>query len=242
MKQYQEKLKTLNTGYLSQISRYATVQKYLKESTNILETIEHLFTFDKDKIATKTNEDLTMYMKTLSNCRKQLIDEQLKIVDDRQTLIKVQSEIKKLFNDYFCVLNQLKIVTEENSKLQNLNNELTQGMSQTLKEAEKCREEKLQVDKERINLEVEKENVIHQFNNIIAAKQLLEQERKNLFEEKSSLDRQSVLYETFQLEKNKVEKQYEKLLIEKRSLEEFLKSKDVALEELRQQMVLFSIE
>ncbi|XP_011706437.1 PREDICTED: uncharacterized protein LOC105461629 [Wasmannia auropunctata] len=106
MKQYNNMLLELTKCFVEQIERFTAMEKALKEITDVLKLVD-----DNSKMQCKEK---------LHQCCKQLADEQIKIMTDRQTLIKSQYQLQKIqnsiFSDYNSVLYELEMTIDENAK------------------------------------------------------------------------------------------------------------------------------
>ncbi|XP_058790300.1 uncharacterized protein LOC131663732 [Phymastichus coffea] len=213
---YNLKLSELRKYFSSQSLQYLRIQQILKESVDIIELFENSNdTFNKDVSEEKIKE----LKKKLRNYRKNLIDEQLHSINDKQITIKIQKQFQKILFDYNSVLCELELVKNENLKLKTMQDKATEENSQKLIEIEKyLTEEKKGLDNERANLLEEQSNLHAEKKLIIEDKEKIEMERKSLIlekerfaeerislhEERTSLDQQSRLYEA---EKSSMQKE-----------------------------------
>lgn len=246
MKQYNNMLQELTECFVTQIERFAVIEKGLKEITELLR-----FNDDNSKM---------QYKEKLSQCCKQLADEQVKIITDRQTLIKSKNQFQKIFSDYNSILYELEITLDENMKLNVLKDNTANENLQTSEQLElikRYREslerEKRIFDQEKDSLEIEKESLESQKKSLEMERvslhderQLLAQEKISLNEEKMSLDHQSQLYEDcekdLQNEKKIFQVRYEKLLKETNSLRQEIEEKNTECKNILKQLAQFVSE
>lgn len=241
MKQYNDMLQELTECFIAQIGRFTVMEKGLKEITDI-------FRLDDDNSIIQCKEKLYQ-------CCKQLADEQVKIITDRQTLIKSQNQFQKIFCDYNSILYELEITIDENTKLNVLNNTSTRENLQRLEELEqiKCNQQSLETERRIFNqemaiLEKEKESLEEQKKSLDLERislhderKLLAQEKIDLNEEKMSLDHQSKLYDDcergLQNEKKVLQVRNEQLLSETNSLRQEIEKKNAEFQKITNQLV-----
>ncbi|XP_029167983.1 optineurin-like [Nylanderia fulva] len=197
IKQYNNILQELTECYVKQIERFATIEKSLKEITDIL------IILDDDN---NSKMQFYQYKEKLCHCCKQLADEQVKIISDRQTLIKSQNQFQKIFSDYNSILYELEITIDENTKLNVLKDkkdrEKLEEVEQIKLNKQLLEEEKQSLNQEKLNLEKEKDILESQKKSLDMERITLHEDKKyvmqekiSLNEEKMSLDHQSQLYE-----------------------------------------------
>lgn len=244
IKQYNDLLQELTECYVRQIERFATIEKSLKEITDILMLL------DDDNLKMQFYQ----YREKLCHCCKQLADEQVKIISDRQTLIKSQKQFQNIFSDYNSILYELEITIYENAKLNVLKNKSAHENMQKLEELEQIKhdkqffeEEKRILNQEKDNLEEEKKSLESQKKSLdmerillCDEKKLVMQEKVNLNEEKTSLDYQSQLYENcekaLQKEKKLLQVYCEELLDKANILEQKAEKKNIEFKEVMEQL------
>lgn len=240
MKQYDDILRELTACFVGQIERFPVIETNLKEITEILMLL------DDDTSKTQFYQ----YREKLCHFCKQLADEHVKIITDRQTLIKSQNQFQKILSDYNSILYELQITIDENAKLNVLKNNTTLESLQKSEKLEHIKqdkqlfeEEKRSFDQEKINLEEEKRSLEDQKRSLdeerdllYNEKRLLVRERISLHEEKKSLDQQSQLYENcekaLQNEKKTLQQQIEKLVDETNGLRQDLEKKNTEFKEI----------
>lgn len=259
MNEYNHKLQDLTECFGAQIDRYAIVERCLKEIMNILEILDN----DKLYLKFQTTENDSLFLSEtpflsykdkLRDCHKELIDEQVKIITEKQVLIKSQNLFRKVLSDYNSILYELEVTIEENAKLNALKNNIVRENSRKQAELEKtmCDKQSLEEEKKIFNqekddlegekklLESQKKILDMERESLHGEKKLLEQEKTSLSEEKTSLDHQSQLYENqekaFQYEKKSMQVRYEQLLTETNNLRQNIQKKDVELTEFQQQV------
>lgn len=233
-------LQELTECFAEQIGRFAAIEKYLKEITDLLRLDD-----DNSKMQCKEK---------LCQCAKQLADEQIKIITDRQTLIKSQNQFQKIFSDYNSILYELEITIDENAKLNVLNDNSAQEKLQTSEQLEQVKrdmqsleEEKKFFDRKKENLEnekksleIQKRNVDMERTSLRDERKLLEQEKISLNEEKISLDHQSQLYENCERdlhnEKKILQASNEQLLTEANSWRQQIVEKNVEFQKITEQL------
>lgn len=169
---YNEKLSSVVKCYAAQTSRFTNIQDCLKHCIDVLKTIDI-------KSSSEVQEEP---IKALENCRKQLINEQLQNISERQNLIMAQNQFQKIFCDYNSALHELELLREENGK-----------PIEKLDILEQEREELM--EKMRI-IDDEKEQLNSVKEKLIAEQLSFEQRQAGLEEAKASLNSQSMLYET----------------------------------------------
>ncbi|XP_050456704.1 putative autophagy-related protein 11 isoform X2 [Cataglyphis hispanica] len=244
IKQYNDLLQELTECYVQQIERFATIEKSLKEITDILMILDD----DNSKM------QFYQYREKLCYCCKQLADEQVKIISDRQTLIKSQKQFQNIFSDYNSILYELEMTIYENAKLNVLKDNSTRENMQKLEELEQIKrdkqlfeEEKRILKQEKDNLEEEKKSLESQKKSLDVErvslcdeKQLVMQEKISLNEEKMSLDHQSQLYENcekaLQKEKKLLQVYCEELLDKANILEQKAEKKNIEFKEIMEQL------
>ncbi|CAL1682269.1 unnamed protein product [Lasius platythorax] len=241
IKQYNNILQELTECYVKQIERFATIEKSLKEITDIFMILD-----DDD------NSKMQFYQcrEKLCHCCKQLADEQVKIISDRQTLIKSQNQFQKIFSDYNSILYELEITIDENAKLNVLKDNSAREKLQKLEESEQIQFDKQLLEEEskifnqqKLNLEEEKNLLESQKKSLDMERITLHedmkrvmQEKISLNEEKMSLDHQSQLYENCEKalkdEKELLRVRCEELLDKIKSLRQENQKKDIELKEV----------
>lgn len=241
IKQYNDVLQELTKCYAQQIERFASIEKSFKDITDVLMIL------DDDNSKVQYNQ----YGEKLCQCCKQLTDEQVKIISDRQTLIKSQNQFQKIFSDYNSILYELEITIDENTKLNVLKENNARENLQKLEELEQTKqvleEEKRILKQEKDNLEKEKESYESKKKNLdmerlslYDEKKLIMQEKISLNEEKMSLDHQSQLYENcekaLQKEKRLLQLSYEELLEKMNNLQQELEKKNIEFKEIMEQL------
>ncbi|XP_011879677.1 PREDICTED: optineurin [Vollenhovia emeryi] len=237
LKQYNDMLHELTECFTTQIERFAVMEKCLREMTDI-------FRLDKSNM---------QYEDKLCHCCKQLADEQVKMITDRQILIKSQNQFQKIFSDYNSIVYELEITINENTKLNVLNDISALENSQTLEQVEQIKheqqlfesekrifdQEKDSLEREKKSLEDEKKSLDVERVSLHNEKRLLKQEITSLSEEKISLDHQSQLYENcerdLQNEKKILQARCEQLLNETSSLQQKLKEKNIEYQSILEQ-------
>lgn len=153
-------LQELSECFIAQIERSAVIEKGLKEITDIL---------------ILNNDNFKMqYKKKICQCCKELTNEQVKIITDRQTLIKSQNQFQKIFSDYNSILHELEITFDISTKLNVLKNNI---VCENLQMQEQLKE--IKWDQESLQ---EEEKLFYQ------EKDILETEKKYLKDQKKSLD------------------------------------------------------
>lgn len=240
MKQYNDMLQELTECYTAQIERFAVIEKDLKQITDILR-------LDNDNSIIECKEKLCQ-------CCKQLADEQIKIITDRQTLIKSQNQFQKIFSDYNSILYELEITIDENTKLNVLKDNSARENLQTLEQQEQIKrdqesletekknfsQEKDGLEKEKRSLEDQKKSLDVERMSLHDEKKFLEQEKISLNEEKMSLDHQSQLYENcerdLQNEKKVLQVRYEQLLNEANGLRQEIEEKNKEFQNIMEQL------
>ncbi|XP_018402063.1 PREDICTED: centromere-associated protein E-like [Cyphomyrmex costatus] len=192
IKQYNDMLQELTKCFIGQVVRFVTIEKDLKEITDILRLD------DNSKM---------QYKEKLCQYYKELTDEQMKIIIDRQTLIKSQNQFQKILSDHNSVLHELQIMLDKNVKLNILEDNSFCKNSQTLEQLEHDKQsleqeknifdqEKNTFDqeKEKKSFEIQKKSLDMERTSLQDERKLLEQEKIALNEKKMSLDHQSQLY------------------------------------------------
>lgn len=240
MNQYNERVQELTEYFITQIERFSVVEKNLKEITDILR-------LDEDSSIMQSKEKLCQ-------CYKQLADEQIKIITDKQTLIKSKNLFHKIFLDYISILYELEIMIGENAKLKVLKDNSARENSQTLEQLEQIKrdqqslemnkknfdQEKDSLKKEKRSLESQKKSLDLERMSLHDERKFLEQEKISLNEEKTSLDHQSKLYEDcekdLQNEKRILHVRYEQLLSETNSLRQEIEEKNVEFQKIMEQL------
>lgn len=187
----------------------------------------------------------------MCQCYKQLTDEQIQIIGDRQTLIKSQNQFQKLFSDYKSILYELEITIDENAKLNVLSDNSARETSEQLEQIERDKqsldEEKKIFNHERSNLENELKSLESQKTSLDKERvslrderKLLEQEKISLNEEKMSLDHQSQLYEDCEKdlhnEKKILQTQNIQLLDEIKNLRQQLEENSAEFQKILEQL------
>ncbi|XP_012532491.1 optineurin isoform X2 [Monomorium pharaonis] len=229
IKQYNDMLQELTECFIIQVGRFATIEKSLKEITDILKLDD--------------NSNIQCQEK-LSQCCKQLADEQVQIITDRQTLIKSQNQFQKIFSDYNSILYEMEIILDENTKL---NLQTSEQLEQIKSDRQLLEEERKILDQEKNDLKKEKESFENQKSSLDVErvslqeeKKLVEQEKITLKEEKISLDHQSKLYENcekdLQNEKKTLQVRYEQLTGETNGLRQEIEEKNTELQKLMKQL------
>ncbi|XP_011171387.2 myosin-2 heavy chain isoform X1 [Solenopsis invicta] len=230
MKQYNDTLQELTECFVAQVERFAAIEKGLKEITDILK-------LDDDNFKMQYKEKLCQYC-------KQLADEQVKIITDRQILIKSQDRFQKIFSDYNSILYEMEIIVDENTKL---NLQTSEQLEQVKGDKQSLEEEKRILNQEKDNVQKEKEFLESQKNSLNMErislhdeKKLVAQEKISLNEEKMSLDHQSKLYENCERdlhnEKKALQVRYEQLLGETNNLRHVIKGKNVEFQKIKEQL------
>lgn len=234
VKQYNDMLQELTKCFVEQVGRFAALEKNLKKITDILR-------LDDNKM--QCEEELYQYY-------KELTDEQIKIITDKQTLIKSQNQFQMIFSDYNSVLYELQVMLDENAKLNILKDNSARENLETSEQLERDKQsleqEKKIFDQEKDNLKNEKESFESQKKSLDMErvllqdeKKLLEQEKISLNEEKMSLDHQSQLYEDCERdlhnEKKILQAHNEQLLSETCSLRQQIDEKDAQFKKLIEQ-------
>lgn len=243
IKQYNDILQELTECYVKQIDRFATIEKSLKEITDMLMILDD----DTSKM------QFDQYRDQLCRYCKQLADEQVKNISDRQTFIKLQNQFQKIFSDYNSILYELEITIDENAKLNVLKENSDREKLQNLEELEQLKldkqlleEEKQSLNQEKLNLETEKNLLESQKKSLDMElitldedKKRVMQEKITLNEEKMSLDHQSQLYENCEKalkdEKELLRARCEELLDKIKSLQQENQKKDSEFKEVMQQ-------
>lgn len=233
-------LQELTKCFITQIERFAVIEKGLKEITDVLR-------LDDDN-------SIIQYKEKLCQCCKQLIDEQVKIITDRQTLIKSQNQFQKIFSDYNSILYDLEITIDENTKLNVLKDSSVRENLQTLEQLEHIKRdqqllekekklfdyEKDSLEKEKGFLELQKKSLDMERVSLHDERKLLEQEKITLNDEKMSLDHQSQLYEDcergLQNEKKVLQVRYEQLLNKSNSLQQEIEEKNAEFQKMMEQI------
>ncbi|XP_072764180.1 uncharacterized protein [Anoplolepis gracilipes] len=246
IKQYNDILQELTECYIHQIERFTTIEKSLKEITDVLITLE--ITIDDN-----SKMQFYQYKEKLCNCCKQLADEQVKIISDRQTLIKSQNQFQKIFSDYNSILYELEITIDENAKLNVLKDNTARENLQKLEELEQIEWEKQLVEEEKKILNQEKDNLEEEKKSLESQKKSLDIERVSLSnekkfvmlekislnEEKMSLDHQSQFFENFektlQKEKKLLQVRCDELLDKTNNLEQEINKKNIEFKEVMEQ-------
>ncbi|XP_070151799.1 optineurin isoform X2 [Polyergus mexicanus] len=244
IKQYNDLLQELTECYVRQIERFATIEKSLKEITDILMLL------DDDNLKMQFYQ----YREKLCYCCKQLADEQVKIISDRQTLIKSQKQFQNIFSDYNSILYELEMTIYENAKLNVLKDNSTRENMQKLEELEQIKHNKQLFEEEKRILNQEKDNLEEEKRSLKSQKKSLDMERVSLYdekkfmmqekvslnEEKMSLDHQSQLYEScekaLQKEKKLLQVYSEELLDKVNILEQKAEKKDIEFKEVMEQL------
>ncbi|XP_046836242.1 WD repeat-containing protein 87-like isoform X1 [Vespa crabro] len=251
IKQYGEMLQEMTDCFIAQIARYSTIQKYIKECINILdacETIklpEHCDTVEENW--SLQLEQLQIYKDKLSIYQKTLNEEQLKLIIDRQSFIKIQNQFQKVFSDYNSILYELQIISEENIRLNILKDSISKESSQKITELEKHKNENEQKFNDiKAILEQERETWSEQkklFDNLrktlnMEYKRLIDQKEMlfSLHQEKALVDKQCQLYksneELLQTEKETLEQKCKQLIVDADTLRIQLEEKENALIQL----------
>lgn len=241
IKQYNDILQELTKCYVQQIERFATIEKSFKDITDILMILDN----DNSKV------QFNQYGEKLCQCCKQLTDEQVKIISDRQTLVKSQNQFQKIFSDYNSILYELEITIDENTKLNVIKENNARENLQKLEELEQIKqvleEEKRILNQEKNNLEKEKKLFESQKKgldmerlSLYDEKKLITQEKISLNEEKMSLDHQSQLYENcekaLQKEKRLLQLSCEELLEKVNNLQQEVEKKNIEFKEVMEQL------
>ncbi|XP_024888606.1 optineurin-like [Temnothorax curvispinosus] len=237
VKQYNDMLQELTECFITQIEHFGSIEKVLKEVTDILR-------LDGDNSKMQYEEKLCQFC-------KQLADEQVKLITDRQTLIKSKNQFQKIFSDYNSVLYELEITIDENTKLNvlkaNSAHENSQTLEQIKRDQQSLEKEKIIFDQEKDNLEKEKRSLESQKKSLDIdqvslrdERKLFEQEKITLNEEKVSLDHQSQLYENserdLQNEKKVLQVRYDQLLSETNNLRQLIEEKSTELQNTMEQV------
>lgn len=237
VKPYHENMETLVNCFSVQSSRYVYVQECLNKCTEILQNYE---TFSNE-IQKDVNLTVLTSKNSLSECRKKLINEQLKNIDDHQKWIRIQNHLKTLFYDYISILCELEISQEKNRKLLLIQNEnshenflcdkfFNQDKTTLATEMKNISLEKLSLYEEKKSLDKLRESLISNQENLNTEVEKIKLQRLSLLEEKTALDRQSKLYEeeeiAFTSKKRNVMKKSEELVERIVSLEEQLKTQN----------------
>lgn len=243
IKQYNDILQELTECYVKQIDRFATIEKSLKEITDILMILDD----------NTSKMQFYQYREKLCHYCKQLADEQVKNISDRQTLIKSQNQFQKIFSDYNSILYELEITIDENAKLNVLKDNSDREKFQKLEELEQIKldkqlleEEKQSLSQEKLNLEKEKNLLESQKKSLDMERTTLHEDKKRIIqekitlnEEKMSLDHQSQFYENCEKalkdEKKLLQARCEELLDKIKSLQQETQKKDTEFKELMQQ-------
>ncbi|KAG5325245.1 MOS1T transposase, partial [Pseudoatta argentina] len=234
IKQYNDMLQELTKCFVEQVERFAALEKSLKKIMDILR-------LDDDKM--QCEEKLCQYY-------NELTDEQIKIITDRQTLIKSQNQFQKIFSDYNSVLYELQVMLDENAKLNILKDNSARENLETSEQLERDKQsleqEKKIFDREKDNLENEQKSFESQKKSLDIERifvqderKLLEREKISLNEEKMSLDHQSQLYEDcerdLQNEKKILQARNEQLLSETNSLRQQIEKKNAQFKKIIEQ-------
>lgn len=240
MKQYNDILHELTTCFVGQIERFPVIEKNLKEITDILMLL------DDDTSKTQFYQ----YREKLCHFCKQLADEQVKIITDRQILIKSQNQFQKILSDYNSILYELEITIDENAKLNVLKDNTIRESLQKSEELERIKQDrelfeeekrifdkkKNHLEEDKILLENQKRNLDIERDSLDGEKKLLAQEKISLNEEKMSLDQQSQLYEDCEKallnERKTFQYRFDKLLNETNYLREELEKKNEEFKEV----------
>ncbi|XP_012228357.1 optineurin-like isoform X2 [Linepithema humile] len=240
MKQYNDIYHELTACFVGQIERFPVIEKNLKEITDILMVLDD----DPSKM------QLHQYREKLCHFCKHLADEQVKIITDRQILVKSQNQFQKILSDYNSILYELEITIDENAKLNVLKDNTTRESLQKSGEMERIKQdrqlfeekkrtfdqEKNHLEEEKKSLEKQKKSLDVERDSLYDERKLLAQEKISLNEEKMSLDQQSQLYEdcekSLQNEKKTLQHQFEKLLNETNFLKQELEEKNEEFKEV----------
>ncbi|XP_011313772.1 filamin A-interacting protein 1-like [Fopius arisanus] len=217
---YNKKLGALAKCYTEQMSRFTEIQECLK---SCIETLDYYENFEPSELSFDTR---LKHKQTLDNVRRELIEEQLKNISERQNLIKAQKQFESIFLDYNAALHELDILREENSKPVERNVTQEPGNLNLLKEKKMMEEAK-----ERFELEKK---------SFLAEKTIFELEIESLSREKASLNTQSMLYEaqmqTLQENCKALEKRHNDLVSKVMRLKEAIEEKDIEQNRLRAQL------
>jgi hypothetical protein len=233
---YNTKLAELSKFFASQSCRYMQIKNILQECINIIDIFNDWEVLPNNIIS---NVEVKNYKDKLCSYRKKFIDEQLEVINDRQTIIRVQKQFQKILADYASIIYEFEILKDENLKLTTMQDKLTEEHTQKLlemenhisKEKEIFYNEKRDLLTEQLKLEMikklvdeEKKKNLTEYSVLLLEKEKLSEEKKNLLHEKSSLDFQSKMYEaeegTLQKEKKILEKKCEDLSNEIHTLNE----------------------
>ncbi|KAK2588939.1 hypothetical protein KPH14_001794 [Odynerus spinipes] len=252
IKQYGEMLQELTECFITQIARFSSIQKCIKECINILDACENIKLPEKcDTIEESWSlqlGQLQIYKEKLSIYQKMLLEEQLKLLTDRQSFIKLQNQFQKIFSDYNSIWYELQIMSEENAKLHIMKDSITRESSQRITELEKCKNESEEKYKEvKDILEQERQSWNEQKRSLDNQRKSLNMEYKclidqkemlfSLHEEKTLTSKQCQLHDTneklLQMEKDTLEKNYKQLITDVDALHVQLEKKDSALQILR---------
>ncbi|CAG5088465.1 Protein of unknown function [Cotesia congregata] len=212
---YNEKLSILAKCYGEQTSHFINIQDYLKRCTDTCELL--LDNIDSMNLSVET---IGSCKEILENCRRSLVDEQIKNISYRQNLIKAQNEFQIIFSDYNSTLHELEILRDENMKPAEVKYNFEKEKNEITRNLKMLEDEKNQLSLER--------------KNYMAERMILEQEKTNLSEEKSSINFQSMLYEaqmrTLQDDMKVLQKRHDEMLLENTKLKEELKMKNIEVE------------
>ncbi|XP_074093960.1 uncharacterized protein LOC141524167 isoform X1 [Cotesia typhae] len=212
---YNEKLSILAKCYGEQTSHFINIQDCLKRCTDTCELL--LNNIDSMNLSVET---IASCKEILENCRRCLVDEQIKNISYRQNLIKTQNEFQKIFSDYNSTLHELEILRDEKAKPMEVKYNFEKEKNEITRNLKMLEDEKSQLSLER--------------KNYMAERMILEQEKTNLNEERSSLNFQSMLYEaqmrTLQDDMKVLQKRHDEMLLENTKLKEELKLKNIELE------------
>ncbi|XP_011636667.1 myosin-11 isoform X2 [Pogonomyrmex barbatus] len=241
IKQYNDMLQELSECFVIQMDHFAAIEKNLKNIIDILN-------YDNDSNKVQDREKLCQ-------CCKELADEQVKIITDRQTLIKSQNQFQKIFSDYNSILYELEIMMDENTKLNVLKDNTARKSSQKLEQLEQIKYDKQSLETEKRSLDQEKDNLEKEKRSLESQKKslemerislnserkFLEQEKISLNEEKMSLDHQSQLYENcerdLQKEKKALQTRYEHLQDTLDNLQQKIERRNADYKQIMEQLV-----
>lgn len=246
---YNANLEEFEKHFKSQTSSFLRIQEFLKDSAIIIQSFENSKVLPNNEM---TEEDLKKYKEKLAINRKKLINEQLKIINDKQISITLQKQLQKILSDFNSMIYEMELLKVENLKLTVLQGKAAEDNSLKLAEIEKylndekknleC--EKVSLLEEKLNLQIEKKLISDERTKIEKERNSLSCEKENvlaekisLLEEKTSLDRQSKLYETEEgtllNEKKILQKKCDEMAIENERLKQELNKADLTIQQLQ---------
>ncbi|KAK0168149.1 hypothetical protein PV327_001977 [Microctonus hyperodae] len=215
---YNEKLSSVVKCYAAQTSRFTNIQDCLKHCIDVIKTID----------INSSSEVQEKSIQTLENCRKQLINEQLQNISERQNLIMAQNQFQKIFSDYNSALHELELLREENGKPIEKLDILEQEREELMEKMKMINDEKQQLNSAKEKL--------------IAEQISFEQQQAGLEEAKASLNSQSMLYETemktLQDNMKVMEKRHDNMLQLSTKLKEVLQEKNIELDGIKARLAI----